>query len=469
MSGKRWLTLGSLRFALAGLGLVLLTACDPPRDLTKPNATGDASAASEDTAAQADPVPEKVSKLPASGDVVLAGGWTKGNKSTASAEFYDPMTKKFTKTGSMAASTGALTGALLNSGQILVAGGFGGKSKFTRKTVSQSVNGTEINNLQTYDPTTGKFTAANAALLTPRFGATATTLASGKVLIAGGVDSSGNPLNTAEVFDPSTGVTTATLNAMNAARAFQTATLLGDGTVLVAGGASDSTGDLTSTADVYDPTSNMFSATTGTMTEPRGAHAAVVLTSGPLSGQVLITGGVTGSSVGLFPQSAVEAYDPAAKTFSTVGSIMNDPRAFHTATVLENGQVLIVGGFSNFDSTINTASGSLLSLFGSNLSSAEIYDPVANTFTCIGGIGGSGGNTCSASMKMGRGGHTASLIASGSLAGEVLIAGGLGAKKPNSKATELKEAELFNPTSNTFTKTGNLKTARGLQVAIVLP
>jgi Galactose oxidase, central domain len=213
----------------------------------------------------------------------------------------------------------------------------------------------------------------------------------------------------------------------------------------------------------------MFSATTGAMTEPRGAHAAVVLASGSLAGQVLLTGGVTGNSTGLFPQSSVETYDPVGKTFSFIGASMNDPRAFHTATVLDSGQVLIVGGFSNFDSTVNVATGSLLSLFGSNLSSAEIYDPVGNTFSCIGGTGGSGGNTCSAAMKMGRGGHTASLLTTGPLAGEVLIAGGLGAKKPNSKATELKEAELFNPTGNTFTKTGNLKTARGLDVAVVLP
>jgi hypothetical protein len=72
-------------------------------------------------------------------------------------------------------------------------------------------------------------------------------------------------------------------------------------------------------------------------------------------------------------------------------------------------------------------------------------------------------------MKMGRGGHTATLFTSGALEGEVLIAGGLGSKKPDGTATELKEAELFNPVTSTFTATGSLKAARGLHTAFLLP
>src|SRR5208282_4340672 len=96
--------------------------------------------------------------------------------------------------------------------------------------------------------------------------------------------------NTAEVFDPGTGATTATVNNMSSPRALHSATLLGDGTVLIAGGATDNAADLTATADIYDPGANSFTAT-GSMLESRGAHAAALLDTGSLSGQVLIAGG----------------------------------------------------------------------------------------------------------------------------------------------------------------------------------
>jgi Galactose oxidase, central domain/Kelch motif len=368
----------------------------------------------------------------------------------------------------MPSSEATGVGALLTSGvphtEILIGGGFGGKSKFTKKTVSNSVTGAATSQLEILDPATGNFTAATAPLLTARVGATATTLASGKVLIAGGTDSGGNPTSTAEVFDPATGETSATGNNMSSARAFHSATLLGDDTVLIAGGMTDNTADLTASADIYNPVANTFTAT-GAMFDGLGAHAAVLLPTGTLAGQVLISGGFTGGSSGLFANLTVIAYDPVGKTFGFTSSSMNDARAFHTATVLANGQVLVAGGFSVFGPTV--MGGSLMALFGANQNTAEIYDPTAETFTCVNGAATGGG--CKASMEMGRGGHTATLFTSGPLMGQVLIAGGLGAKKPDSTATELNEAELFNPATNTFTKTGSMKVARGLHAALLLP
>jgi Galactose oxidase, central domain/Kelch motif len=470
MANDRRYWIGGARLALGGLLLGLMTACDPPRDLDQSSTSADATSASADLAsessAEAHGGPAAKSKLPVSGDVVLIGGWSSGNKSTATAEFFDPTTLKFTNTGSMAVAEGAGAAALLPGPQILVAGGFGGKSKFSKKTVSQSITGAATDNLQTYDPTTGKFTAASVPLSMLRFGATATMLTTGEVLIAGGADSAGNPTDTAEVFDPGTGTTTATVHPMNSPRMFHTATLLDNGTVLLAGGGTDNVGDLTDTADIYDPGTNDFTATTGAMNSKRAAHAAVLMTAGTLAGKVLITGGVYGNSSGLSALSSAESYDPAGKTFTSENS-MNDTRAFHTATVLESGDVLIVGGFTSFFSTINGTAGSLSSLFGSNLSSAEILDQTSLVFTCVSGTG-FGGGACNAAMKIGRGGHTATLLVGGALDGQVLIAGGLGAKKPNSKAKELKEAELFNPTGSVFTKTHNLKKARGLHAAVTL-
>jgi Galactose oxidase, central domain len=457
------------RYVIAALSIALLIACDPPREPTQQGSTADSVSTAQETLPEVSQAAAKGGKAPVSGAAVLIGGWGKGNKATATAEFYDPTSGKFTRTGSLAVAAGMLSGSLLNTGDILVAGGFGGKSKFLKKTVGQTITGSATNNLQTLASGSGSFAAANSTLTTARFGASATTLGNGKVLIAGGAGSNGMPTDTAELYDPTAGTTSATANNMSSPRAFHTATLLGDGTVLLAGGGIDNIGDLTATADIYDPSTNLFSST-GPMSIGRGAHSAVLLTDGPLAGQVLIAGGAVGSSSGLAPISTAESYDPVGKTFSFVGSGMNDARAFHTATVLSNGDVLVTGGFSNFfGATFNGANGSMAGLFGSNLSSAEIFDHTTSTFSCVGGTSGSGGGLCSAAMKLGRGGHSATMFTSGPLAGQVLIAGGLGAKKPNSKAKELNEAELFNPTGSTFTRTGNLKAARGLHVAILLP
>lgn len=405
------------------------------------------------------------------------GGWTKGNKSTAKAEFFDPTTRKFTATHALPASAAASAAALLTSGAlnpgILVAGGFGGTSKFVRHTVSNTITGTATSSLEIYNPATGLFAAAAAPLLMARVGATATTLVSGKVLIAGGTDSSGNPTDTAEVFDPTTGTTTATSNNMNAARAFHSATLFDSGPlagqVLVAGGATDNTGDLTTSADLYDPGTGNFTAT-GDMGFATGGHAAVILTTGSLAGQVLFVGGIVGNSSDLTATSSAQTYDPVGKTFSDLFPGMNDPRAFLTGTVLASGKVLLVGGFTNFEATVS--GGALSSLFGSTLKSAEVYDPVANTFTCINGTSGTGGFTCSAAMAIARAGHTATLFTAGPLGGQVLVAGGIGAVKPNSTSSELNETELYNPVTGSngaFTKVASLKTARGFHSAVLLP
>ena len=418
----------------------------------------------------------RASSPPGSGDVIVIGGWSKGNHSTATIEFFDQTLKRFFKWGSLADAEGAGAAVLVTQNvrnpEIVVAGGFGGKSKFKRRTRSDTITGIATNDLQIFSlgSNAGQSTAATspavASLGKARFGDTATVLNSGKILIAGGADSTGTPTNTAEVFDPVTNTTIATANNMGSPRMFHSATLLSDGTVLLAGGASDSSANLTASADIYDPDLNSFSPT-GSMATTRAGHASVLLNSG----DVLITGGaVSKTSGGLTAANSAEIFDPVHRTFNAVGNSMNDTRSFHTATLLGNGTVLLAGGFGYFsDASVNTSSHTLFGLLGSDLSSAEIFDPSASTFTCVEGSMVRAGQVCGAAMHVGRGAHTATFLATGPLAGQVLIAGGIGGKKGNEFATELKEAELFDQSTGTFIRVGDLNAPRGFDEAVELP
>ena len=262
------------------------------------------------------------------GKVLLAGGFVNsvwdygGSTSSNGAGLYDLATGQFSVTGNMMASRGDHTATLLANGKILIAGG-----------ADLGPTGTGFASAELYDPGTASFTQTGS-MVVGRLLHTATLLQNGKVLIVGGaLTSASDPVTTAEVYDPATGIFTLT-GAMATARERHTATLLADGTVLIVGGTTfTGTGNLhpTATAEIYDPTTGLFSAT-GSVAEARTFHTAALLPNG----KVLVAGGGD-------ENSTAEIFDPATGTFSITGG-MEIGRSGHTATLLPNGSVLVVGG-----------------------------------------------------------------------------------------------------------------------------
>ena len=177
----------------------------------------------------------------------------------------------------------------------------------------------------------------------------ATLLADGRVLVAGGRASRIGPaLDSAEVYDPETNTWSATAS-MGTARFNHTATRLPDGRVLVAGGFTvgfaDNAQPFPGTAEIYDPATGQWSPA-GEMVVRRAAHNAVLLEDG----RVLLIGGRTCAE----PPPAVcghtvrtdtaELYDPATGEFTATGSMEFERHSF-AATLLDDGRVLVAGGF----------------------------------------------------------------------------------------------------------------------------
>jgi N-acetylneuraminic acid mutarotase/uncharacterized protein YjdB len=277
------------------------------------------------------------------GAVLVAGGSNGLNIALANTELYSLTAGTFTNSGSLNTARYAHTATLLNNGTVLIAGG----ANSTGPLASAEI----------YNPATGTLTATGS-MITARQNHTATLLDNGMVLVAGGNDS--GYLASAELYNPATGTFTAT-GSLSTARELHTATLLSNGMVLVAGGDND--GNALSSAELYNPTSGTFTLTGG-MNIARTTHTAVLLNNG----KVLIAGGEESNDV----LGSAELYDPNSGTFALTGS-MTSTREFHTATLLNNGTVLIAGGKSN-PATEDV------------LASAEVYDPVAGTFAATGSL-----------------------------------------------------------------------------------
>ncbi len=321
----------------------------------------------------------------------------------------------FFPTGSLQHARGFHTATLLNNGTVLVAGGANKASD------PQCIGG--IVSAELYDAY-AVGTTPTGALTAPRYAHTAALLKNGNVLVVGGFGDTSDcqgvgaqAQNTAELYDPVAGSFNLTGN-MGSPRGGHTATLLMNGKVLVAGGADqDPAGTATAGAELYDPDTDAFTQT-GSMAVARFRHTATLLQGG----RVLIVGGVPADSS--IPTSTAELYDPTTGIFTATGG-MTTAREEHTATLLDDGKVLITGG----QSPVTGSSGLQLT------ATAEVYDPSTGSFAPTG------------SMTEARNSHTATLL----MDGTVLIAGG-----GNNSST----AELYNPSTGSFTRTGSMEFGR---------
>ncbi len=217
-------------------------------------------------------------------------------------------------------------------------------------------------------------------------------------------------------------------------RTAHSATLLPDGRVFVTGGyeVEDSPGnpEFVPSAEIYDPATGAWTAA-ATPSVARKNHTASVLRNG----RVLVVGGY---GPGDTPVSSVEIYDPVANLWLPTGPLAKE-RAFHTATSLPDGRVLVTGGQTLLSSAY--------------LASAEIYDPSTGTWSPAGALSDI------------RWFHNAVLLADG----RVLVAGGRDGNFAGFPPQSSSLAEIYNPATGSWSLTGPLNLGRSNHTLILLP
>jgi hypothetical protein len=321
-------------------------------------------------------------------------------------------------TSAMIAARSNHVSSTLASGRVLIAGGYG------------------LSSAELFDPATATF-SATGSMAFARGDATATALASGLVVVIGGTSNA----DRADVYDPATGTFSLSANATASPRFYGRSALLPSGKILVSGGKGEAS------AEIYDPATRSFGAT-ASMKVARAGHALTTLpASSPKRGFVVATGGTAVASAELF--------DPVSQTWTLAPGMMADWRAFHAAYALADGTVLVAGGRTSsptgtisaerFDPVGGTflaaaplhsaqfdafgATAGAKFLFIGNGASAEVFDPSTSAWKSVG------------PHLVARNGPALSAL----LDGRVLISGG---------DTAAPSAEIFDPTTPVFAANG---------------
>jgi hypothetical protein len=412
------------------------------------------------------------------GNRILVVGGNDGTGGLPSAELFDLAANTWTDVPDMALSRDTAQAITLSSGKVLV---FGGSSDLStvlfdpasgtwsaggmlQRSASLSlavllpsgkvldVQGENASIIsQIYDPTTD--TWSDGPPLSSggvRDSGSATMLANGRVLVAGGSPNSMTIYDTTDLFDLGPGRWSAGPS-LPVARASPSVTALPSGAWLIAGGQNGG-GVLTSTL-LISPSGTAASA--APMSAARVGHAAALLADG----RAFVSGGKDAAGS---PLASAELYDPALNTWVSAGA-MAAPRSGHTATVLPNGKVLVVGGGSAtcdlYDaraaqwsvaaslSPVRTGHRAVLLtngkvlITGGGAPTAALYDPATDSWSA------------GATLNAMRVGHTATVLPSG----KVLLAGG------GDTSTE-----LYDPAAGTSTPGPNLTASRSAHGAALL-
>ena len=358
------------------------------------------------------------------------------------------ITRHFTATGtfsdgSVADVTASATWATQTAGIASVSNGAASGLALGSSGVTATIG--SVSASAAVDVTADTWTAAPQMPTERVAGHTATLLANGKLLVAGGVKSAGMGTAAVDLFDP-VAATWTSVAPMNVMRSSHSATLLADGRVLVTGGSTVSSaaakGYVNNTsAEIYDPAANTWTAAPP-MSAARSHHTATRLPDG----KVLVVGG---ENVLYLVEPTAEVYDPVANTWTATRAAPLSPRSQHTATLLPSGLVLIAGGFDIVDGLLTP------------LATAELYDPVLHTTTStdINGVTTTtitGGLDFAATtpMAFAHYGQSATRLADG----RVVVVGG-----------NTTQTELYDPAAATWTTQGATAATHTSHGAVLLP
>ncbi len=243
-----------------------------------------------------------------------------------------------------------------------------------------------LSSTEQYDLSTAQWSAGPVLAQNRGYHAHA-RLSDGRIMVAGGIADNTHVIASAELL---TGGAWLTVSPLLHPRSYFRMTTLDDGRVLATGGYDGSdwwvqtAPTVLSSAELFDPATSQWTAASP-MTAPRREHTATLLQDGT----VLIAGGVNQSGA----LKSAERFDPKTATFTPVGS-MHDAHAYGTATLLPDGHVLVAGGLGTGLAAVATT---------------DIFDPATNTFQA------------GPALEHARWGHTATLADGCS----VLIVGGM--------------------------------------------
>lgn len=304
---------------------------------------------------------------------------------------------------------------VLNNGKVLVTGGgtLGGSSQYTAIS-------------QLYDPVTQTWSSTTSMNeVRGIWGNSIVKLNDGRVLVAGGETDNGVSMASSELYDPSTEMWTAT-GSLNTARQGAVMVLLHDGRPMIIGGNGvlGSPNQRLASAEIYDPFTGTWSNTID-MNKARALQGTGVIVL--QDGRVLVVGGDTNG-----PDNTAEIYDPSTNAWTFTQPIPY-VQFLETVTLLSDGRVLATGGSDNTQT----------------LPYAALFDPATNAWTQV------------ASMHIDRGDHNAALLSDGN----VLVFGGNSTHNGGIQNT----SEIYNPITDTWSMGPNFPMNVSLATTITLP